>query len=53
VSALLEVEGLVRHFVTRRSPFGRALATVKAVDGVDLTVSAGSTLALVGETGCG
>ena len=53
MSALLEVEGLVRHFVTRRSPFGRALATVKAVDGVDLTVSAGSTLALVGETGCG
>jgi oligopeptide/dipeptide ABC transporter ATP-binding protein len=53
VSALLEVEGLTRHFVTRRSPFGRPLATVKAVDGVDLTVPAGSTLALVGETGCG
>jgi len=53
VSALLEVEGLTRHFVTRRSPFGRPLATVKAVDGVDLTVQAGSTLALVGETGCG
>jgi peptide/nickel transport system ATP-binding protein len=53
VSALLEVEGLSRHFVTRRSPFGRPLATVKAVDGVDLTVPAGSTLALVGETGCG
>jgi oligopeptide/dipeptide ABC transporter ATP-binding protein len=53
VSALLEVEGLTRHFVTRRSPFGRPMATVKAVDGVDLTVPAGSTLALVGETGCG
>ena len=53
MSVLLEVEGLTRHFVTRRSPFGRPLATVKAVDGVDLTVPAGSTLALVGETGCG
>jgi oligopeptide/dipeptide ABC transporter ATP-binding protein len=53
VSALLEVEGLTRHFVTRRSPFGRPLATVKAVDGIDLSVQAGSTLALVGETGCG
>ena len=53
MSALLEVEGLTRHFVTRRSPFGRPIATVKAVDGIDLSVRAGSTLALVGETGCG
>ena len=53
MTALLEVEGLTRHFVTCRSPFGRPLATVKAVDGIDLSVQAGSTLALVGETGCG
>ena len=50
---LLETEGLVRHFVARRSALGTPLATVKAVDGVDLTVEAGSTLALVGESGCG
>ena len=50
---LLEVEGLTRHFVARRSVFGRPTATVKAVDGIDLSVPAGSTLALVGETGCG
>jgi oligopeptide/dipeptide ABC transporter ATP-binding protein len=50
---LLEVEGLTRHFVARRSAFGRPTATVKAVDGIDLSVPAGSTLALVGETGCG
>ena len=31
MSALLEVEDLVRYFVVRRSLVGRALATVRAV----------------------
>src|ERR1043166_2948897 len=53
MSALVEAEGLVKHFVARRSVFGRALATVKAVDGVSFTVDAGKTLALVGESGSG
>jgi oligopeptide/dipeptide ABC transporter ATP-binding protein len=53
MTALLEVEGLVKHFVASRSVFGRPTAYVKAVDGVSFTVEAGKTLALVGESGCG
>jgi oligopeptide/dipeptide ABC transporter ATP-binding protein len=50
---LLEVDGLVKHFVARRSLFGAPLATVKAVDGISFAIAAGETLALVGESGCG
>src|SRR6195952_5097656 len=53
MTALLEVEGLVKHFVADRSVFGRPTAFVKAVDGVSFRVEAGKTLALVGESGCG
>src|SRR3954468_8370243 len=53
MTALLEVEGLVKHFVAARSVFGRPKAYVTAVDGVSFTVEAGKTLALVGESGCG
>src|SRR5437868_12605398 len=53
MTALLEVEGLVKHFVAARSVFGTPTAYVKAVDGVSFAVEAGRTLALVGESGCG
>jgi oligopeptide/dipeptide ABC transporter ATP-binding protein len=50
---LLEVENLIRRFVARRSAFGRPTATVTAVDAVSFSLDAGTTLALVGESGCG
>jgi oligopeptide/dipeptide ABC transporter ATP-binding protein len=53
MTALLEVEHLVKHFVGSRSVFGRPTSYVKAVDGVSFIVEAGKTLALVGESGCG
>ncbi|HMM19758.1 MAG TPA: ATP-binding cassette domain-containing protein [Selenomonadales bacterium] len=50
---LLETKNLTKHFVTKRSFLGEPLATVRAVEGVNLTVEKGKTLGLVGETGCG
>jgi len=52
-AALLEVENLGRQFIARRSALGRPTAVVTAVEGVSFSLPAGSTLALVGESGCG
>jgi peptide/nickel transport system ATP-binding protein len=49
----LRVEGLRTWFPIRRGVFRRVVGHVRAVDGVDLAVPTGGTLALVGESGCG
>ncbi len=51
--ALLEVRGLRTWFPIRRGVLQRVVGHVRAVDGVDLTIYPGETLALVGESGCG
>ena len=50
---LAEAVDLQVHFPIRKGLFKRIVGQVKAVDGVSLTVRAGRTLALVGESGCG
>src|SRR5690348_10853569 len=52
-TTLIEVKGLKVHFPIKSGLLGRAVAQVKAVDGVDLTITRGETLGLVGESGCG
>ncbi|GAA4917190.1 peptide/nickel transport system ATP-binding protein/oligopeptide transport system ATP-binding protein [Stackebrandtia albiflava] len=52
--AILTVTDLVKHFpVTRGIVFKRHIASIKAVDGVSLTLHRGETLGVVGESGCG
>lgn len=50
---VVRATGLVKSFPLTRTVFGRPLRTVRAVDGVDLTVHSGTTLGIVGESGSG
>jgi len=52
-SRILKVSGLKVHFPIQKGVFKRTVGHVYAVDGVDLEVARGKTLALVGESGCG
>lgn len=50
---ILEVRGLKTWYPIRKGLMKRVAGHVKAVDGVDLTIRKGTTVALVGESGCG
>ena len=50
---ILEINDVKTHFPVREGFFKRHVGTVKAVDGVTLSVARGEVLGLAGESGCG
>ncbi len=50
---LLVVKDLKKYFPTATNFFGKPTGYVKAVDGVSFSIKKGTTMGLVGESGCG
>ncbi len=50
---ILHVDNLQVHFKNHQHGLFTNPATIRAVDGVDLTIANGETLSIVGESGCG
>jgi peptide/nickel transport system ATP-binding protein len=50
---ILRAEGLCKSYTLRSGWFSGKARKIHAVNGVDLTLPAGTTLGLVGESGCG
>ena len=50
---LLKVDSLNKHFPLEKNIFGKPRSILKAVDDISFQVIKGSTLGLVGESGCG
>lgn len=50
---LLDIRHLKKHYQLTKGFLRRVVGTVKAVDDVSISVKAGETLGLVGESGCG
>ena len=50
---LIEVKNLQKYFEVSKGVFSRNISIVKAVDGISFEIPHGSSLGLVGQSGCG
>lgn len=50
---ILSVNGLKKYFPIKGGIFSRTVGVVKAVDGITFRIRRGTTMGLVGESGCG
>lgn len=51
--AVVAMHGVKVHYPVKEGVLQRVTGQVRAVDGIDLSISRGQTLGLVGESGCG
>ncbi len=50
---ILELNNLKKHYPILGGVFKRQVSSVKALDGIDLTINRGECIGIVGESGCG
>ncbi len=50
---ILEVNNLCKYFPIKKTAFGKTLVSLKAVENVSFKLKTGTTIGVVGESGCG
>ena len=51
--AILELEGVKKYYTVRKGFFNKQVGVKRVINGIDIMIEEGQTVALVGESGCG